>query len=40
MKRQQIPFELVYQITALVMSVVIVHLVYITIIRPNADAIM
>jgi biopolymer transport protein ExbB/TolQ len=38
--RRQIPFELVYQLAALVLSVVIVHLVYITAIRPNADALM
>lgn len=38
--KKQIPFELVYQVTALVVSVVLVHLVYITVIRPNADAIL
>lgn len=38
--KRQIPFEFVYQVTALVLSVVIVHLVYITVIRPNADAIV
>lgn len=38
--RRQIPFELIYQVAALVLSVVLVHLVYITVIRPNADAIL
>lgn len=38
--RRQISFELIYQVSALVISIVLVHLVYITIIRPNADAIM
>lgn len=38
--KRQIPFELVYQISALVISIVVVHLVYITVIRPNADAIL
>ncbi|HEX7035989.1 MAG TPA: MotA/TolQ/ExbB proton channel family protein [Pseudomonadales bacterium] len=37
---RQIPFELIYQVAALVLSIVIVHLVYITSIRPNADALM
>lgn len=38
--RKQIPFELVYQISALIISLMIVHLVYVTLIRPNADAIL
>ncbi len=38
--RRQIPFELIYQVSALVISIVLVHLVYITVIRPNADAIL
>ncbi|MEQ8483520.1 MAG: MotA/TolQ/ExbB proton channel family protein [Pseudomonadales bacterium] len=38
--KRQIPFEFVYQVTALVLSIVLVHLVYITVIRPNADAIV
>lgn len=38
--RKQIPFELVYQIGALLISVMLVHLVYVTLIRPNADAIL
>jgi biopolymer transport protein ExbB/TolQ len=38
--KQQIPFELVYQIGALIISVILVHLVYLTLIRPNADAIL
>jgi biopolymer transport protein ExbB/TolQ len=41
-KRQsrQLPFEFVYQATALVLAIALVHLVYITVIRPNADAIL
>jgi len=38
--QRQLPFELIYQVVALVIAVVLVHLVYITIIRPNADAIL
>lgn len=38
--KQQLPFELVYQLVALVVAVILVHLVYITVIRPNADAIL
>ena len=38
--KRQIPFEFVYQVTALVLSIALVHLVYITVIRPNADAIV
>jgi biopolymer transport protein ExbB/TolQ len=39
-KKNQLPFEMVYQLTALVLSIVIVHLVYVTLIRPNADALL
>ncbi len=38
--KRQLPFEFIYQASALVLSLVIVHLVYITVIRPNAEAIM
>ncbi len=38
--KQQLPFEFVYQVVALVIAIVLVHLVYITVIRPNADAIL
>jgi biopolymer transport protein ExbB/TolQ len=38
--KQQLPFEMVYQAVALVVAVILVHLVYITVIRPNADAIL
>ena len=37
---KRLPFELIYQITALVISIMLVHLVYATLIRPNADAIL
>jgi len=36
--KQQLPFEMIYQATALVVAVILVHLVYVTVIRPNADA--
>lgn len=38
--KKQLPFELAYQVGALVISVMLVHLVYVTLIRPNADAIL
>ena len=38
--KSQLPFELVYQVVALIVAVILVHLVYITVIRPNADAIL
>ncbi|MEZ5550129.1 MAG: MotA/TolQ/ExbB proton channel family protein [Pseudomonadales bacterium] len=38
--KQQLPFELLYQVGALLISVILVHLVYVTVIRPNADAIV
>ena len=38
--KRQLPFELVYQIGALIISIILVHLVYATLIRPNADAIL
>lgn len=37
---RNLPFELVYQIAALIIAVILVHLVYITVIRPNADAML
>lgn len=40
MKKNSIPFELVYQVGALIISIMLVHLVYVTSIRPNADAIL
>ncbi|MEM1231684.1 MAG: MotA/TolQ/ExbB proton channel family protein, partial [Pseudomonadota bacterium] len=38
--KRQLPFELVYQLAALIFAVVLVHLVYVTVVRPNADAIL
>ena len=37
---RNLPFELVYQLAALIIAVIFVHLVYITVIRPNAEAVM
>ncbi len=38
--KRQLPFELIYQIGALLAAVIFVHLIYITVIRPQADAIL
>ncbi|MCZ6459638.1 MAG: MotA/TolQ/ExbB proton channel family protein, partial [Gammaproteobacteria bacterium] len=38
--KQQLPFEFIYQATSLILAIIVVHLVYVTVIRPNADAIM
>ncbi|MEM7100314.1 MAG: MotA/TolQ/ExbB proton channel family protein [Pseudomonadota bacterium] len=38
--KKKLQFELVYQIGALVVSIVLVHLVYVTLIRPNAEVIL
>ncbi len=38
--KRKLPFELVYSISALVVSIIVVHLLYVTVIRPNADAIL
>ncbi|MFP6817645.1 MAG: hypothetical protein VB949_18535, partial [Pseudomonadales bacterium] len=38
--KRQLPFELIYQVSALVLALIIVHLVYVTVIRPNADALL
>ena len=38
--KKQLQFELVYQVGALIISIVLVHLVYATLIRPNAEVIL
>jgi len=38
--KQQLPFEFIYQATSLLLSIIVVHLVYVTVIRPNADAVL
>ena len=38
--KRQLPVELIYQIAALVVALILVHLVYITVVRPNAEAIL
>tara|TARA_R110000824_G_scaffold336_3_gene1935 strand:+ start:91529 stop:92344 length:816 start_codon:yes stop_codon:yes gene_type:complete len=40
MKQQGIVSDFVYQVFALIISVIIVHAVYVAVIRPNAEAIM
>ncbi len=38
--KKHLQFELVYQIGALIIAIILVHLVYVTLIRPNADVIL
>ena len=38
--QRNIPFELVYQLSALVLAIILVHLIYVTAIRPNANALL
>ena len=38
--KKTLPFDFIYQVVALVVAVIIVHLVYVTVVRPNADAIL
>ena len=38
--KKTLPFEFVYQVIALALAVIIVHLVYVTVVRPNADSIL
>lgn len=40
MKQQGIVSDFIYQVFALIISVIIVHAVYVAVIRPNADAII
>ena len=40
MKQQGIISDFIYQVFALIISVIIVHAIYVAVIRPNADAIM
>ncbi len=37
---RSLPFELVYQLAALIIAVILVHLVFITVVRPNAEAVL
>ena len=36
--KKTLPFEFIYQAIALIVAVIVVHLVYVTVVRPNADA--
>ena len=38
--KKTLPFEFVYQVIALIVAVIVVHLTYVTVVRPNADAIL
>ena len=38
--KKTLPFEFIYQVIALVLAIILVHLVYVTIVRPNAEAVL
>ena len=38
--KKTLPFDLIYQVIALIVAIIAVHLVYVTTIRPNADVIL
>lgn len=38
--RKQIPAEFLYQVFALIISIIVVHSIYVSIVRPNAEAIL
>ncbi len=38
--KKTLPFEFIYQVVALMIAIIAIHLVYITVVRPNADAIL
>mgnify|MGYP003331469057 FL=1 len=38
--KKQIPFEFIYQLFSLVIAIIVVHAVYVSVIRPNATAVL
>ena len=38
--KKNLPFETIYQMIALMVAIILVHLVYVTVVRPNADAVL
>ena len=38
--KKTLPFDFVYQMIALFVTIILVHLAYVTVVRPNADAIL
>ena len=40
MKRKNIPVEFVYQLFALIISIILIHAIYVSVIRPNAAQII
>ena len=38
--RKTLPFDFIYQVVALLLAIIVVHLVYVSVVRPNADAIL
>ena len=39
-RKSNLPAELIYQVSALLIAVIVVHLLYVTVIRPNANALL
>ena len=40
MQKKNIPVEFVYQLFALIIAIIVVHAFYVSIVRPNADAVI
>ena len=38
--KKQIPFEFIYQLFSLIIAIIVVHAVYVSVIRPNATAVL
>lgn len=38
--KKNLPFEFLFQIVSLITAIILVHLIYVTVIRPNADSIL
>jgi len=40
MVKKQFPFEFTYQVFALIVSIIIIHAIYVAVVRPNAEAVL
>ncbi len=40
MVKKQFPFEFTYQVFALIVSIIIIHAIYVAVIRPNAESVL
>ena len=40
MVKKQFPFEFTYQVFALIVAIIIVHAIYVAVVRPNAEAVL